>query len=129
MSIDVEYAIKKDIRNNPVIREIDLEQKREFLRTAGLAALVVAMLLFSAWQHFKIVQHGYGVEDLRELIAAEESVQRKLRLQLETDLRPQEIASRAATELGMVAPAPGHVVIIERIRPAVAARAVVAEVR
>ena len=53
MSIDVEYAIKKDIRNNPVIREIDLEQKREFLRTAGLAALVVAMLLFSAWQQFE----------------------------------------------------------------------------
>ena len=33
MSIDLEYAIKQDIRNNPVVREVDREQKREFLRT------------------------------------------------------------------------------------------------
>ena len=54
MSIDVEYAIKKDIRNNPVVREIDFEQKREFRRTLILAGLIVAMLLFSAWQHLKV---------------------------------------------------------------------------
>ena len=38
MSIDLEYAIKKDIRNNPVVREIDLQQKREFRRMSGSAA-------------------------------------------------------------------------------------------
>jgi len=129
MSIDVEYAIKKDIRNNPVIREIDLEQKREFLRAAALAALVVIMLLFSAWQQFKIVQHGYGVEDLRELIAAEEVVQRKLRLELEFLQRPQEIESRAAEELGLVAPSPDEILVIERVRTSAPSAAVIAEVR
>ena len=39
MSIDVEYAIKKDIRNNPVVREVDTRQKREFLRIAGWLAV------------------------------------------------------------------------------------------
>ena len=65
MSIDLEYAIKKDIRNNPVVREVDVQQKREFLRTIWLAAVIVAMLLFSAWQHFEIVHTGYEVEKLR----------------------------------------------------------------
>jgi cell division protein FtsL len=129
MSIDVEYAIKKDIRNNPVIREIDQEQKREFLRSAGLAALVVSMLLFSVWQQLKIVQHGYDVEDLRELIASEEAVRRELVLELETLRRPQEIERRATTELGLVAPSASDVVIIERHRTATPAGAIVAEVR
>jgi cell division protein FtsL len=129
MSIDVEYAIKKDIRNNPVIREIDLDQKRDFIRTAGIAALVVAMLLFSAWQQFKIVQHGYDVEDLRELIAVEEAEQRQLRLELETLRRPQEIERRAVRELGLVPPSPDDVVVIERVRPSSPAGAIIAEAR
>jgi hypothetical protein len=53
MSIDVEYAIKKDIRNNPVVREIDVEQKRDFARTLRLAVAVVGMLLFAALQQFR----------------------------------------------------------------------------
>lgn len=129
MSIDVEYAIKKDIRNNPVIREVDLEQKRELLRTAGAAALVVAMLLFSAWQQFKIVRHGYDVEDLRELIAVEQSAQRKLRLELEMARRPQAVESRAARELGLVTPTAEDVLVIEHVRPSAPAGAVVAEAR
>jgi cell division protein FtsL len=129
MSIDVEYAIKKDIRNNPVIREVDLDQKRDFLRAAAVAALIVAMLLFSAWQQFKIVQHGYDVEDLRELIATEQATQRQLRLELEHLRRPQEIESRAARELGLVAPSPGEIVTVQRVPSTRVAGAIVAEVR
>ncbi|HUF46886.1 MAG TPA: hypothetical protein VMM93_03660 [Vicinamibacterales bacterium] len=129
MSIDVEYAIKKDIRNNPVVREIDLDQKREFLRTAVLAAGIVAMLLFSAWQHFAIVQHGYQVEDLRTLMAAEQTAQRKLRLELETVQRPQEIERRAIRELHLVAPTAADIMVIEQVRPASRPGAVMAEAR
>ena len=65
MSIELEYAIKKDIRNNPVVREIDFEQKRQFRRTLLLAGLIVAMLLFSAWQHLRIITSGYRLEEMR----------------------------------------------------------------
>ena len=34
-SIDIEYAIKKDVRNNPIVREADTRQRQEFIRTAG----------------------------------------------------------------------------------------------
>ena len=80
MNIDVEYAIKKDIRNNPVVREIDVQQKRDFRRTTCIAVLIVGMGLFAAWQHFKILQNGYEVQKLHLARAAEESINRQLRL-------------------------------------------------
>jgi hypothetical protein len=32
--LDFEYAIKKDVRNNPIVREIDEERQRQLWRTA-----------------------------------------------------------------------------------------------
>jgi hypothetical protein len=131
MSLDVEYAIKKDIRNNPIVREIDREQRREFLRTVGIAGLIVVMLLFSAWQHYKIVATGYQVESLRQEQAREMELNRQLRLDLEAMRRPQEIERRALEELQMQPASPANTIVIERVpaRPANAARGIIAEHR
>jgi cell division protein FtsL len=129
MSIDVEYAIKKDIRNNPVVREIDAQQKRDFLRTACLAVLIVMMGLFAAWQHFKIVQNGYEVQKLEQARAAEDALNRKLRLEVETLRSPQRIERIALQDLHMVAPAPKDTLVIERAAPSAPDQAVVASAR
>jgi cell division protein FtsL len=125
-TIDLEYAIKKDIRNNPVIREVDLQQKREFNRMIWLAAVVVAMLLFSAWQHFEIVNTGYKVERLRLEKSAEESLNRKLRLELESLRAPQRVEDYALHKLRMVPPTSENTVVIERTTASVPARSIVA---
>jgi len=75
---DFEYAIKKDVRNNPIIREVDEARQRQLLRAVGIGALLVAVLLFSAWQHFELVQHGYLMERLQQERAAEEEINRLL---------------------------------------------------
>jgi cell division protein FtsL len=129
MNIDLEYAVKKDIRNNPVVREVDLQQKREFNRMVWLAAVIVAMLLFSAWQHFEIVNSGYKVERLRVEKTAEESFNRKLRLELETLRRPQHVESFAVRQLRMVAPTSADTVVIERTAASAPARTVIASNR
>ena len=129
MSIDLEYAVRKDIRNNPVVREIDLQQKREFNRMVWLAAMIVGMLLFSAWQHFEIVNSGYKVERLRVEKAAEESFNRKLRLDLETWRRPQYVESFAVKQLRMVAPTSADTLVIERTTASVPGRAIIASNR
>lgn len=126
MSIDVEYAIKKDVRNNPVVREVDVQQKREFLRTAYLAALIVALVLFSAWQHFQIIDTGYALQTLEAARAAEESANRQLRLEFETMRAPQRIEQIALQKLHMVAPTAKDTLIIERAKPAAASQAIVA---
>src|SRR5215467_6280993 len=59
-----EYAIKKDIRNNPIVREVDHARVKEMWRSASVGALLVAILLFSAWQHFELIRYGYRIEQL-----------------------------------------------------------------
>jgi cell division protein FtsL len=116
MSIDLEYAIKKDVRNNPIVREVDRAQRREFMRTVRIAGLVIAMLLFAAWQHFEIVDTSRQIESLRQDRAAEAEVNRQLRLELESLRRPQEIERRATHELQMRPAAPADTLVIERAR-------------
>jgi cell division protein FtsB len=128
MSIDLEYAIKSDIRNNPVLRETDGRERREFRRIVLLASLAVGFVLFSAWQHFETLRYGYSIEQLRQDRQYEETVNRQLRLNIETLRAPQKLEERARRELGLVAPTAADTVVIERTylsapSPGVVARA------
>ena len=129
MNIDLAYAIKQDIRNNPVVREVDLNQKRQFNRLIWLTAAIVTMLLFSAWQHFELVNHGYKIEKLRVELAAEESLNRKLRLEVETLRRPQQVEYYALHRLRMVPPSSADMVVIERTTASTPSRSIVASNR
>jgi cell division protein FtsL len=129
MSLDLEYAIKKDIRNNPVVREVDEAQKKEFLRTSVLAGLIVLMLIFSVWQHAKIVRHGYLVAQLQRVRAIEESQNRALRLEVETWRAPSRIETRAVQELHMVQPTEKNTIMIDLTPASAPTRSIVAQIR
>lgn len=129
MSIDVEYAIKKDLRNNPIVRGVDQKQRRALVRTLGIGVLVVGMLLFSAWQRYQMIDHGYRVEKLTKDIAEQEALNRRLRLEVETLRSPEMIESRAIRELQMAYPTPAETVLVERIPATTAPKAVVAHAR
>src|SRR6185503_1166971 len=82
MSGEFEYAIKKDVRNNPIVREVDRERHHEMWRSVGVGVFLVAVLLFSAWQHFELLRHGYRIEEMQKERAAEEEINRHLRLEI-----------------------------------------------
>jgi cell division protein FtsL len=113
-----EYAIKKDVRNNPIVREVDEEKQRELWKSVGIAAFLVVVLLFSAWQHFELLRHGYQVEELQRQRAAEEEASRRLRLEIETLKSPKRIEALATGELHLVAPSRDEAIVIERVVPA-----------
>jgi cell division protein FtsL len=115
MSAEFEYAIKKDVRNNPIVREVDRERHLEMWRSVGVGVFLVAVLLFSAWQHFELLQHGYRIEEMQKQRAAEEEIKRHLRLEIDTLRSPARIERLATHRLGMVAPAPGDATVIERV--------------
>jgi cell division protein FtsL len=115
--LDFEHAIKKDVRNNPIVREIDEERHRQLWRTAGIGAVLVVVLLFSAWQTFELVRHGYEIQRLERERAAEEEINRHLRLEIETLRRPQRIEEVAIRELKLVAPDREAAIVIERVTP------------
>ena len=112
-----EYAIKKDIRNNPIVREVDEERHREMWRSVGVGVFLVVALLFSAWQHFELLRHGYRLEQMQRDRAAESDINRHLRLEMETLRAPQRIEKLATERLGMVAPGDAEAVVLERVPP------------
>ncbi len=124
--IDVEYAIRKDVRNNPIVREADRRQGHDFIRTAGVWALILAMGLFAAWQHFEVIRHGYEIEKVLQDKAEEEAINRRLRLQIETLRSPERIERIATGELRMIVPLSSSTLVIERVAPASADKAIVA---
>ena len=114
MNLDVEYAIKKDVRNNPVVREVDVQHKRQLMRTIGLTCAVVAMVLFWVWQRFGIVEDGYDRSRLQAQLALETERNRQLRLEVDMLRAPQVIESQATRDLHMVAPTPATTLVVER---------------
>jgi cell division protein FtsL len=117
MAEPFEYAIKKDVRNNPIVREVDEARHRELWKSVALAAFLVVVLLFSAWQHFELLRHGYRVEQMQRDRAAEEEAARQLRLAIDTLRRPQRIEAMATRQLRLVAPTKDEAIVIERVVP------------
>ncbi len=115
MSGEFEYAIKKDVRNNPIVREVDRERHLEMWRSVAVGVFLVGVLLFSAWQHFELLRHGYRIEQMQKERAVEEEVNRHLRLEIDTLRSPARIEGLATNRLGMVAPAAGDATVIERV--------------
>jgi len=118
MAEPFEYAIKKDVRNNPIVREVDEARQRDLWKTVGVAGFLVLVLLFSAWQHFELLRHGYQVEQLQRERAAEEETGRQLRLEIETLRSPARIEALATGKLHLIAPPRGDAIVIGRVQPA-----------
>jgi cell division protein FtsL len=109
-----EYAIKKDVRNNPIVREVDEARQRELWKSGGIAALLVLLVLFSAWQHFELLKHGYRVEEMQRERAEQEEVGRQYRLEIETLRSPRRIEALATQQLHLISPTNADAIVIER---------------
>src|SRR5688572_11809097 len=112
-----EYEIRKDFRNNQIVREVDERRLRDLWQSLVIGAALVIVLLFSAWQHFELLRHGYRLEQMQRERATEEEISRHLRLEIETLRSPERIERLATERLRMVAPAPGDAAVIERVVP------------
>ena len=126
-AMDFEYAIKKDVRNNPIVREVDEARQRALLRSTIVGALLVVVVLFSVWQKFQLVSHGYAMETLQRQRTAEEEINRHLRLEIETLRSPRRIEDLATRSLHLVQPPADKAIVIERVTaPAPPSKSIVA---
>src|SRR4051812_17551246 len=112
-----DYAIKKDVRNNPIVREVDEQKQRDLWKSVSIAAFLVLVLLFSAWQHFELLRHGYQIEEMQRQKATEEETGRRLRLEIETLKSPKRIEELATRQLHLVSPSKDDAIVIERVQP------------
>lgn len=114
----IDYEIHRDVRNNPIVREVDTGWRRERLSWIGLVVLVVLAGMFSAQQRFEIIQLGYDYNTLQNQRAREAETERHLRAELEALRSPQRIERIATSQLDMIAPGPGQTLVIETVDPA-----------
>jgi len=84
-------------------------------RSTIIGVFLVLVLLFSAWQHFELLRHGYRLEQMQQERANEDSINRHLRLEIETLRSPARIERLATGRLRMIAPAPDDATVIERV--------------
>ena len=118
MSEPFEYAIRKDVRNNPIVREVDEARQRELWKTCGLIVGLVVAVLFSAWPHMELMVNGYRIEQRQKEKEAQEEMTRQLRLEIETLRSPKRIEALATTRLHLVAPKQDEAIVLERVVPA-----------
>jgi cell division protein FtsL len=113
----LDYAISKDIRNNQIVREIDHSRHRDLWRWTGIGAVILGLLVYSAWQHFELIRHGYRIEQMERARKTEVEINRHLRLQIQILKAPQRIAGIAMKQLHMVEPTAADAVVLERAVP------------
>ena len=118
MAEPFEYAIKKDVRNNAIVREVDEARQRELWKTVAITALLVLVFLFSAWQRTELLRHGYRIEQMQNERAVEEDLNRHLRLEIETLRAPSRVEALATGPLHLVAPSRDEAIVVERVVPA-----------
>ena len=113
----IDYAVRKRVRNQ-VIREVDPMRQREFRSSLGVGTLLVAVILFAAWQHHELRQHGYQMVEIEEELKKVQEENQRRRLEV-AGLRALDRIERIATEeLNLEAPTAQAVVHIERVTPA-----------
>ena len=113
----LDYAISKDDRNNQVVREIDHSRQRDLWRWAWIASVILALVVYSSWQHFELLRHGYRIEQMERARKQEVEINRHLRLRIQTLKAPQRIAAIATSQLRMVEPTSADAVVLERAVP------------
>ena len=87
-------------------------------KSVSIAAFLVLVLLFSAWQHFELLRHGYQIEEMQRQKAVEEEAGRRLRLEIETLKSPKRIEKLAPRQLHLVQPTKDDAIVLERVQPA-----------
>ena len=89
--MDFEHAIKMDVRNNPIVRELDQARQRELWRWMLVGGAIGAVILFSLWQRFSVMRVATQIESTdRALLQAKEQ-QRRLRANVERLSSPARI--------------------------------------
>jgi cell division protein FtsL len=103
----------KAIDNSQVVREVDPRSSRDLFWLMLLVTVLVGGLVLYAWPHLQLRQTGEEIEQMsreRERLVEQN---RKLRLEKASLENLRRIEAIATRDLGLEAPAPERVVVVE----------------
>ncbi len=109
-----EFAVRRDVRNSTIVREVDRERQWRLLRAALVGMLFVALLTLNVHQHDTARAISTRREEVVGAQKHEAAVQRHLQVEVQAQSAPAVVASRAAAQR-MVAPGQDSSVVVERV--------------
>ncbi len=111
-----EVYFNKDIDNSRLVRMDDPQRRRE-MKTFSIVLTCLCLLVLSyAWQHFKAIEYGYKISELKVQRDNLVEMNRALRLE-EASLRDPERIDKLARNMGLVSPQPGQVIRMDTVLP------------
>ncbi|SRR5713101_4355225 len=110
--ITPEFYFHKTIDNSRVVKVSDPKRRREIRIFSASVAALFLMLMFYAWQHFRAIEYGYRIEAQKSERDRLVELNRALKLE-EASLRDPGRIAPLARQMGLEAPDPGQVVLLE----------------
>lgn len=108
-----DFHTVKPIDNSRLVRRIAPHRIQEMAQLVGLGALLAAVVLLYAWQHFEYLQLRYQVESLKSQRAQAAELNQELKLEVAGLRAPSRIDQIARGQLGLTAPGAGQVAALE----------------
>jgi cell division protein FtsL len=113
--VDHEFIVRKPVQNRAIVREVDQARQRDLLRSVSWGAVVLVVVLFTAWQHHegrRLERQAATLQSQRrELLES----QRHLKLERASLVSPARIESVARRQLRMKSPTRETSAVLERV--------------
>ncbi len=103
-----EIYFRKAIDNSRLVKVEDPRREREMKQFGVALCLLFLLVMGYALQHFRAIEYGYKIEELRSQRDGLTEMNRALRLE-EASLRDPERIDLMARKLGLQSPQPGQV--------------------
>jgi len=111
-----EVYFAKNVDNPRLVKVDDPQRSREMKMLGTALACLCLLVLAYAWQHFRAVEYGYKISELKAQRDSLVEVNRALRLE-EASLRNPERIDKLAKDMGLVSPQPGQVLRLDGALP------------
>ena len=95
-----------------VPRHEQKRNRRHFVCVAGLALVLIGVVLVHVWLRLQVVKTGYVLATATKLQARLEQENRELQIELATLTSPDRLESLARRRLGLVPPEKGQVIVL-----------------
>jgi cell division protein FtsL len=111
-----EVYFAKNIDNSRIVRVDDPRRAKEMRAFSIALSIFCLLVLCYAWQHFRSIEYGYKISELKSQRDSMVEMNRALRLE-EASLRDPERIDMLARKLGMTSPQPGQVIRMDSVMP------------
>jgi cell division protein FtsL len=105
----VEFYTVKKIDNSRLVRRVEPVKMRNLYKTVALGGIVAAFCMLYIYQHFRCIDLGFQLEDLKAKTQQAQTLNSKLKLEIAYLRDPHRIDVIARRQLGLTQPTASQV--------------------